>query len=107
MKRYLTYNFPLIKNLYFFLSCATFFVEFFSFIRSTTRAIKSRCLSKIKYIVHCTLISIPNLHILDFWKENLVLSPNGLISVHKKIIKEYLKLLNRLYDITWFGSVYA
>ena len=21
--------------------------------------------------------------------------------------KEYLKLLNRLYDITWFGSVYA
>jgi len=22
-------------------------------------------------------------------------------------IKEYLKLLNRLYDITWFGSVYA
>ena len=24
-----------------------------------------------------------------------------------KIIKEYLKLLNRLYNITWFGSVYA
>ena len=23
------------------------------------------------------------------------------------IFKEYLKLLNRLYDITWFGSVYA
>ena len=23
------------------------------------------------------------------------------------LIKEYLKLLNRLYDITWFGSVYA
>jgi hypothetical protein len=22
------------------------------------------------------------------------------------IFKEYLKLLNRLYDITWFGSVY-
>jgi hypothetical protein len=22
-------------------------------------------------------------------------------------IKEYLKLLNRLYDITWFGSIYA
>jgi hypothetical protein len=22
-------------------------------------------------------------------------------------VKEYLKLLNRLYDITWFGSVYA
>ena len=24
-----------------------------------------------------------------------------------KTFKEYLKLLNRLYDITWFGSVYA
>jgi hypothetical protein len=24
-----------------------------------------------------------------------------------KLIKKYLKLLNRLYDITWFGSVYA
>ena len=24
-----------------------------------------------------------------------------------KLFKEYLKLLNRLYDITWFGSVYA
>ena len=23
------------------------------------------------------------------------------------LFKEYLKLLNRLYDITWFGSVYA
>jgi len=23
------------------------------------------------------------------------------------VFKEYLKLLNRLYDITWFGSVYA
>jgi hypothetical protein len=23
------------------------------------------------------------------------------------IVKEYLKLLNRIYDITWFGSVYA
>ena len=24
-----------------------------------------------------------------------------------KLFKEYLKLLNKLYDITWFGSVYA
>ena len=23
------------------------------------------------------------------------------------LFKEYLKCLNRLYDITWFGSVYA
>ena len=23
------------------------------------------------------------------------------------ILREYLKLLNRLYDITWFGSVHA
>jgi hypothetical protein len=23
------------------------------------------------------------------------------------IFKEYLKYLNRLYDITWFGAVYA
>jgi hypothetical protein len=27
--------------------------------------------------------------------------------VKLKTFKEYLKLLNRLYDITWFGSVYA
>jgi hypothetical protein len=24
-----------------------------------------------------------------------------------KLFKEYLKLLNNLYDITWFGLVYA
>ena len=24
-----------------------------------------------------------------------------------QLFKEYLKLLNRLYDIVWFGSVYA
>jgi hypothetical protein len=25
----------------------------------------------------------------------------------EKLFKEYSKLLNRLYDITWFGSLYA
>ena len=33
----------------------------------------------------------------------VVSKANGLII----LFKEYLKLLNRLYDITWFGSVYA
>jgi hypothetical protein len=28
-------------------------------------------------------------------------------NVAPKGLKEYLKLLNRLYDITWFGLVYA
>ena len=30
-----------------------------------------------------------------------------ILVVGNKIFKEYLKLLNRLYDITWFGLVYA
>ena len=30
-----------------------------------------------------------------------------MLECHSITFKEYLKLLNRLYDITWFGSVYA
>jgi hypothetical protein len=36
----------------------------------------------------------PQVNIWDNWKT-------------LKYFKEYLKLLNRLYDITWFGLVYA
>jgi hypothetical protein len=39
-------------------------------------------------------------HCLDFFFLNTIFFIFNLF-------KEYLKLLNRLYDITWFGSVYA
>jgi uncharacterized coiled-coil DUF342 family protein len=29
-----------------------------------------------------------------------------IIQILNKLFKEYLKLLNRLYYITWFGAVY-
>lgn len=61
MKRYLTYNFHL--NIYiYFLSCATFFVEFFSFIWSLL-LVQSNILSIVHY--QCQIC------IMDFWKENL------------------------------------
>ena len=41
-----------------------------------------------------------------------VIRYNDRISLLKKsinviVFKEYLKFVNRLYDITWFGAVYA
>jgi hypothetical protein len=46
---------------------------------------------------------------LSKWRRS---EKKGFFSIQRKciakfLIKEYLKLLNRLYDITWFGSFFG
>ena len=39
-------------------------------------------------------------YVITFYKEII-------LSLDYSLFNEYLKLLNRLFDITWFGSAYA
>ena len=56
-------------------------------------------IKKPTYTVYSSMLKrthIKLLSLLALWIRSLI-----------RTFKEYLKLLNRLYDITWFGSVYA
>ena len=47
------------------------------------------------------LVKFPALIVNRFIVLNPTFNYNSVIS--RQLFKEYLKLLNRLYDITWFG----